>query len=144
MLEPVVRIRAPSPEDAARCKALLELAGLAPEEQLGWLAVRDADPDRVNDLLVEGGALGRTTAREQVGRLVAYLLDHQGDLPHRGHQIRQIVQRALGEAGLAARHQPRDERALCEAAAAELERLLAEGGAKLSWERFVAAFCAPR
>jgi len=144
MLEPVVRVRSPSPEDAARCRALLEGAGLAPEEQLTWLAVRDADPDRVNDLLVEGGALGRAVVREQVGRIVAYLLDHPRDLAHRGHQLRQLVQRALAEAGLSARYQPREEPALCASAAAELERLLAGGGAKLPWERFVAAFCAAR
>lgn len=144
MPEPLVRIRCPTPEDAARCRALLERAGLAVEEQLQWLAVRDAAPDRVNDLLVEGGALGRTVAREQVGRLVAFLLDHQGDLDRRGPQLAQIVQRGLSEAGLGARYRPRDEASLRAAAAAELERLLAEGGGRVPWERFAAAFCAPR
>lgn len=141
--EPVVRIRTPSPEDAARCRAILSAAGLAPEESLSWLVVRDASPDAVNDLLVAGGALGRTVAREQVGKLLGYLLDRQGDLAGRGPNLAQIVRRTLAETGLAARYAPRGEAELLAAAAGLHEHLLATAGGFVPWERFVREFCAP-
>jgi len=144
MTEPVVRIRCPSPEDAAGARALLGAAGLAAEEQLTWLAVRDADPDAVNEVLVAGGALGRAVAREQVGRLLGYLVDRQGDLAGRGPNLHQIVSRGLAEAGLSARYRPRPEPELLHAAAALHEQLVAGGGGFVAWERFVTAFCAPR
>lgn len=144
MTEPVVRIRCPSPGDAARARALLGAAGLAAEEQLTWLAVRDADPDAVNELLVAGGAAGRAVAREQVGKLLAYLVDRQGDLAGRGPNLHQLVSRGLAEAGLGARYRTRPEPELVAAAAALHERLMAGGGGFVSWERFVAGFCAPR
>lgn len=142
--EPVVRIRCPSPEDAARCRAVLAGAGLSPEESLAFLVVRGDDPDRVNDLLVRGGALGRTVAREQVGRLLAWLLDHGHELAGRGPTLAQLVRRAVAESGLAERYLPRDEAALLAAAAALHEQLLATAGGFVPWERFTAAFCAPR
>jgi len=144
MREPVVRIRCPSPEDVVRVRAILQAAGLAAEEQLTWLAVRDADPDAVNDLLVAGGAAGRAVAREQVGKLLGYLIDRQGDLSGRGPNLHQLVKRAIGEAGLGSRYAPRPEPELLSAAAALHERLLASGGGFVSWELFVAGFCAPR
>jgi hypothetical protein len=144
MHEPVVRIRCPSPEDAARARTLLGSAGLAAEEQLTWLAVRDADPDAVNEVLVAGGAAGRAVAREQVGKLLGYLIDRQGDLAGRGTNLHQLVSRGLAEAGLGARYRPRPEPELLAAAAALHEQLLAGGGAFVSWERYVAAFCLSR
>jgi hypothetical protein len=143
-VEPVVRIRCPSPEDASRCRAILTAAGLAPEDSLSWLVVREASPDAVNDLLVAGGALGRTVAREQLGKLLGYLVDRQGDLAGRGPNLAQIVRRALAEAGLAARYAPRGEPELLAAAAGLHEHLLATAGGFVPWERFVRDFCAPR
>jgi hypothetical protein len=140
--EPTVRIRCPS-EDAARCREILAAAGLAAEERAGGLAVGDADPDAVNDLLVRGGAHGRTVAREQVGRLVGFVLDRQGELASRGPALRQIVKRALAEVGLEARYRPRDEPALCAAAARLLEYLLETGGGFVSWDRYVEELCEP-
>jgi hypothetical protein len=139
--EPLVRVRCPTPEDGARCRALLSAAGLSPEESLTWLVVRDASPDAVNDVLVAGGALGRAVAREQVGKLIGYLIDRQGDLAGRGPNLAQIVRRALAETGLADRYAPRDEAALLAAAGALHEHLLATAGGFVSWERFVADFC---
>jgi hypothetical protein len=138
--EPTVRIRCPA-EDAARCRALIAGAGLSAEGWPGGLAVRDAEPDAVNELLVRGGAHGRAVAREQVGRLVGFVLDRQAELASRGPALRQIVRRAVAEAGLESRYRPRDEPALCGAAAALLEHLLASGGGFVSWDRFVDEFC---
>jgi hypothetical protein len=143
-VEPLVRIRCPSAEDAARCRAILSAAGLAPEESLSWLVVRDASPDAVNDLLVSGGAQGRSVAREQVGKLLGYLLDRQGDLAGRGPNLAQIVRRALSETGLSGRYAPRAEPELLSAAAELHEYLLASAGGFVPWERFVGAFCVPR
>jgi hypothetical protein len=140
--EPTVRIRCPA-EDAARCRALLAAAGLPAEGWPGGLAVRDAEPDAVNELLVRGGAHGRAVAREQVGRLVGFVLDRQGELSSRGPALRQVVRRAVAEAGLESRYRPRGEAALCAAAAALLEHLLETGGGFVSWDRFVEAFCEP-
>lgn len=142
--EPQVRIRCPTPEDMVRCRALLAAAGHEAEESLTYLVVRAADPDRVNELLVAGGARGRAVAREQVGRMIGWLLDHGADLPGRGPTLQQLVKRALAETGLGARYAPRDEAALLSAAAALHERLLATAGGFVSWEAFAAAFCAPR
>jgi hypothetical protein len=144
MVEPVVRIRCPSPEDAALARSLLAAGGLAAEEQLTWLLVREADPDAVNDLLVAGGALSRTAAREQIGKLLGYLIDRQGDLAGRGANLQQLVQRTLAEAGLGARYTPRDEGELLQAGVAAWERLLSTGAERLPWEGFVAAFCRAR
>lgn len=142
--EPVVRIRCPSPEDAARCRALLVAAGLAPEESLAFLVVRAADPDRVNGLLVAGGAHGRTVAREQVGRAIAWLLDHGRELSGRGPTLRELARRAITETGLSSRYVPREEPALLSAAAALHEQLLATAGGFVPWEQYAAAFFAER
>jgi hypothetical protein len=142
--EPMVRIRCPSPEDAARCRAALAAAGLAPEESLTWLLVRDASPDAVNEILVAGGALGRAVAREQVGKLLGYLIDRQGDLEGRGPNLLQLVRRALLETGLADRYAPRDEAALLQAAAEIHRTLVATAGGFVSWDRFVRDLCVPR
>jgi len=143
-LEPVVRVRCPSPEDRLRCGALLEAAGLEPGDSLDWLVVREASPDAVNDLLVAGGALGRAVAREQVGKLLAWLLDHPGDLVGREASLAMIVKKALAEAGLSARWAPRPEAELLLAAAALHEHLMASGGGFVPWERFVRELCVPR
>ena len=141
--EPVVRIRSPSPEDEARCRALLEKAGLAPESQLTWLAVRDADPDRVNDLLVEGGAVGRVAAREQIGKLIGFVIDHGPGLEARAGSLRSNVARVLSTAGLGVRWAPRPEEEMGQAGAALHEYLMESGGGFVSWERFTGLFCRP-
>ena len=141
--EPVVRIRSPSPEDEARCRALLEKAGLAPESQLTWLAVRDADPDRVNDLLVEGGAVGRVAAREQIGKLIGFVIDHGPGLEARAGSLRSNVARVLSTAGLGARWAPRPEEEMGQAGAALHEYLMETRGGFVSWERFTGLFCRP-
>lgn len=142
--EPVVRIRCPSPEDAARCRRVLEAAGLAPEESLTWLVVRDADPDAVNLLLVAGGAQGRTTVREDIGKLVGWLLDRQGALAGRSRNVKSLVERTLSNAGLAGRYAPRPDEALLASAEALYRTLMAEGAPRVSWERFLELFCTPR
>jgi len=142
--EPQVRIRCPTPEDATHCRALLAGAGLEVEESLTFLVARAADPDRVNEVLVAGGARGRTVAREQVGRMIGWLLDHGAELTGRGPTLQQLVKRALSEAGLGTRYAPRDEAALLAAAAALHERLLATTGGFVSWEAYTAAFWTPR
>jgi hypothetical protein len=126
--EPVVRIRCPSPEDEARCRAVLQRAGLVPETQLTWLAVRDADPDRVNDLLVEGGAAGRVAAREQVGKLIGFVIDHGPALDARAGSLRATVTRILSTAGLTARWSPRPEEEMGGAGAALHEYLMETRG----------------
>jgi hypothetical protein len=142
-LEPVVRVRSPSPEDEVRCRALLEKAGLAPESQLTWLAVRDADPDRVNDLLVEGGAVGRVAAREQIGKLIGFVIDHGPGLEARAGSLRSNVARVLSTAGLGARWAPRPEEEMGQAGAALHEYLMETRGGFVSWERFTVLFCRP-
>ena len=141
--EPVVRIRSPSPEDEVRCRALLVKAGLAPEAQLTWLAVRDADPDRVNDLLVDGGAVGRVAAREQIGKLVGFVIDHGPRLDARAGSLRSNVARVLSTAGLGGRWVPRPEAEMAEAGAALHEYLMETRGGFVSWERFTGLFCRP-
>ncbi len=142
-IEPVVRIRCPSPGDETRCRALLQKGGLAPEQQLTWLAVRDADPDRVNDLLVEGGAVGRVVAREQIGKLVGFVLDHGPDLSTRGASLQANVSRVLSSAGLTGRWVSRPEAELAAAGAELHEYLMETRGGFVSWERFTALFCRP-
>ena len=139
--EPVVRIRCPSPEDEARCRAILEKAGLVPETQLTWLAVRDADPDRVNALLVEGGAVGRVAVREQIGKLVGFVIDHGPALEGRGGALRATVARVISAGGLGARWTPLPEEELSAAGAALHERLMATRGGFVSWEEFTRRFC---
>ena len=141
--EPVVRIRCPSPEDEARCRTVLQKAGLVPETQLTWLAVRDADPDRVNDLLVEGGAAGRVAAREQVGKLIGFVIDHGPSLDGRAGSLRATVTRILSTAGLTARWSPRPEEEMGGAGAALHEYLMETRGGFVSWERFTGLFCRP-
>src|ERR1700694_5171654 len=111
--EPVVRIRCPPPADgggwpgvlsAARCRGILSAAGLAPESSLTWLVVRDAHPDAVNRLLVEGGALGRTVVRESIGKLIGWLLDRQGELAGRARNVKSLVERTLSDSGCAGRY----------------------------------------
>jgi hypothetical protein len=140
-LEPVVRIRTIGPEDEARCRAILEKAGLAPEAQLTWLAVRDADPDRVNDLLVEGGALGRVAAREEIGKLIGFVIDHGPGLDARAGSLRANVSRVLATAGLGARWAARPEEEMGAAGALLHEYLMESRGGFVSWERFTGLFC---
>ena len=143
MVEPVVRIRCPTAEDEARAREALEAAGLRPERSLTWLVVREADPDAVNRALVEGGAAARVAAREQLGRLLGWLLDRQGDLGGREVNVKNLCARILSEAGLSGRHALKDEAALAEGARALTEELLATGGGFVSWERFLSLFCRP-
>src|SRR6266536_4391799 len=139
--EPVVRIRCPAPADDARCRQILEAAGLVPEASLTWLVVRDADPDEVNRLLVAGGALGRVVARERIGQLIGWLIDRQGALEGRARNVKSLVERVLGDAGLAPRYAPRPDDALLASARELHARLMTEGASFLPWARFVAMFC---
>jgi hypothetical protein len=141
--EPTVRIRCAGPADEARCRAILGGAGLAAESQLTWLAVRDADPDLVNDLLVAGGAAGRVVAREQIGKLVGFVIDHGPALAARAGTLRANVARVLSTAGLQGRWEPRPEGEMGAAGAALHEYLMETGGGLVSWERFTATFCRP-
>jgi hypothetical protein len=141
--EPVVRVRCPTPEDQARCLDILRAAGYQVGPSLTWLAVRDADPDAVHEALVAGGARGRVAAREQIGKLLGYLVDRQGDLAGREANLRQLCGRVLGEAGPAERHARKGEAELLAAGRALHERLLATGGAFLPWEEFLELFCRP-
>ena len=141
LLEPVVRIRCPSPEDDVRCRTLLGKAGLSPETQLTWLAVRDADPDRVNEILVDGGALGRVVVREQIGKLVGFVIDHGPRLDARVGSLRANVARVIQVAGLSGRWSPRPEEEMGPAGAVLHEHLMATRGGFVSWERFTGLFC---
>ena len=142
--EPVVRIRTPTPDDGARCRRILQAAGLAPEESLTWLVVRDRDPDEVNALLVAGGALGRVVAREAIAKLVGWLIDRQGALTGRERNVKALVERVLSDAGLAQRYAPKPEPELLAPACALYEHLMAEGAPFLPWERFLEMFCVER
>ena len=142
--EPVVRIRCRSPEDEARSRRILQAAGLAPEESLTWLVVRDAHPDAVNLLLVEGGALGRTIVREDIGKLVGWLIDRQGALAGRARNVKSLVERTLANAGLAQRYAPRPDDELTASAEALNRTLMAEGAPLVTWDRFLELFCVPR
>jgi hypothetical protein len=139
--EPVVRIRCPGQEEQARAAAVLRRAGLEPQASLTWLVVRDADPDAVNDALAAGGTLARVAAREQIGKLVGWLIDRQGDLAGREVNVRNLCARVLSEAGLASRHGLRDTAELVEGALALYEQLMATGAGFVSWERFLELFC---
>jgi hypothetical protein len=141
--EPLVRIRCASPEDEARCRRLLAEVGHAPESSLTWLVVRDADPDEVNRLLVAGGALGRVAVREQMGKLIGWIIDRQGALDDRSRNVKSLVERVLAGGGLAQRYQPKPEPALLAAARQLHERIMAEGAPFLAWDEFVALFCDP-
>jgi hypothetical protein len=144
LVESVVRIRCASPADAEHCRAVLRSAGLTPEDSLTWLVVRQANPDAVNALLVEGGALGRVVIREQIGKLVGWLLDRQGDLAGRSRNVKSLVERVLADAGLKDRYAPRDEAALLAEAGALYEQLMASGAAMVSWDEFAQRFLKPR
>jgi len=139
----VVRIRCP-PEQEARCLSALERGGFRGERSLTWVVVRDAAPDAVNEALVAGGAAVRVAARQRLGVLVGWLLDHGGRLEGRGVNLETLVGRALEDAGLGARYRPRPVAELLGAAAAEHERLLATGAAMLRWDEFVERFCLER
>ena len=141
--EPLVRIRCASPEDEARCRRLLEAAGHAPESSLTWLVVRDADPDEVNGLLVAGGAIGRVAVREQIGKLIGWVIDRQGALEGRSRNVKSLVERVLTGGGLAQRYAPKPDPALLAAARELHERIMAGGAPFVAWEDFVAMFCEP-
>jgi len=141
--EPLVRIRCASPEDEARCRRLLEAAGHAPESSLTWLVVRDADPDEVNGLLVAGGAVGRVAVREQIGKLIGWVIDRQGALEGRSRNVKSLVERVLTGGGLAQRYAPKPDPALLAAARELHERIMAGGAPFVAWEDFVAMFCEP-
>jgi hypothetical protein len=141
--EPVVRLRCPDAADEERCRAILEQGGLRLERQLTWLVVRDADPDRVNELLVAGGALGRVAAREQIGKLLGFVLDHGGALAGREASLRSNVARVLSTSGLERRWAPRPDAALVAGAARLHEDLMSTGAGFVSWERFLELLCHP-
>ena len=142
--ESVVRIRCPSPADEARCRGVLSAAGLAPETSLTWLVVRDAHPDAVNRLLVEGGAHGRTVVREAIGKLIGWLLDRQGAVEGRARNVKSLVERTLADGGLAGRYAVREDTELVAAAQSLYRQLMAEGAPFISWERFLELFCVER
>jgi hypothetical protein len=142
--EPIVRIRCANPEDEERCRRALVRGGLAPETSLTWLVVRQADPDQVNRLLVEVGALGRVVIRESIGKLIGWLIDREGALEGRSRNVKSLVERVLSDGGLAARYTPRPEPELVPAAQRLYERLMAEGGPFVSWEQFLELFALPR
>jgi hypothetical protein len=144
VIEAVVRIRCPTPADAERCRAALRGAGYTPEDSLTWLVVRNANPDAVNATLVVGGALGRVVVREQIGKLVGWILDRQGDLGGRARNVKSLVERVVGDAGLKERFAPREEEALLAEAGEVYERLMATGAAMLTWDEFVDRFLQPR
>jgi hypothetical protein len=143
-VEPVVRIRCAGPEDEARCRRALDAAGLAPQQSLSWLVVRDAHPDDVNEVVIAAGARGRVVVRERIGQLVGWLLDREGNLAGRERNVRSLVERILADGGLATRYAPRDDAALLAAAAALYARLVAEAAPFVSWDAFVDAFCVGR
>jgi hypothetical protein len=140
LTEPVVRIRC-APEQEGRCLAALARAGFEGERSLTWIVVRNAAPDAVNEALVAGGAGVRVAGRERLGQLIGWLLDRAGRLEGRGVNVETLVKRVLEDAGLTARYAPRPIPALLAAAAAEHERLLATGAARLDWDAFVERFC---
>ncbi len=142
--EPIVRIRCTTDADRARSRQILEAMGLSPEDALTWLAVRDAHPDTVNAALVAGGAVARTAARENIGKLLGWLIDRQGDLDGRSRNVKALVERVLGDAGLAQRYAPRPEPELLESARTLYRQLMAEGAPFISWERFLELFCVTR
>ena len=142
--EPLVRIRCPTPDDEAHCRRLLEAAAYAPESSLTWLVVRDAHPDEVNRLLVAGGAAGRVAVREQIGKLIGWLIDREGALEGRSRNVKSLVERVLAAGGLAQRYAPQPDAALVASAQRLYERLMAEGASFVSWDDFLALFCDPR
>jgi hypothetical protein len=140
-VEPVVRIRCRTPEDEARCVEILQRAGHEARRSLTWLSVPDADPDAINEALVAGGALSRVAAREQIGKLLGYLIDRQGDLAGREPNLRNLCSRVLAEAGLSARYVPKDDTQLLAAGRELYQRILASGAGFLPWEGFLELFC---
>jgi len=142
--EPWVRIRCPSPEDEARCRRLIEASGRSAEWVLTRLVVKGADPDEVNRLLVAGGALGRVVVREQLGKLLGWLIDREGALEGRSRNVKSLVERVLSEGGLASRYAPKPEPALIAAASELYERLMAGRAPFIPWAEFVDRFCDER
>jgi hypothetical protein len=143
-VEPIVRVRCAGPADEERCRRALEARGLAPEASLTWLVVRNAPPDEVNEVLVAAGAHGRVVARERIGQLVGWLIDREGRLEGRARNVRSLVERVVGDAGLQGRYVPKGEEALLAAAAALHARIVAETAPFISWDAFVDAFCDSR
>jgi hypothetical protein len=141
MIEPIVRIRCKTPEEEQRCRAILEKASFAPEQSLTWLVVRNADPDAVNEALVKGGAFARVAAREQIARLIAYLIDRQGRLDDRGMNLKNLAGRVLEEAGLLERYALRPEPELVASAKVLYEQLMATAASFLPWSRYLELFC---
>jgi hypothetical protein len=139
--EPIVRLRCRTPEEEARCRGILSAAGYEPETALTWLFVRDASPDAVNETLVAGGAFARVAVREQIARLVAYLIDRQGRLEDRGMNLRNLAGRVLEEGGLTGRWGLKDDGSLVSAAQALYEHLMATAASFVTWERFLELFC---
>jgi hypothetical protein len=139
--EPIVRIRCRTPEEEARCRTILETAGFQPEMSLTWLVVRDAHPDIVNEVLVKGGAFARVAAREQIARLVAYLIDRQGKLDDRAMNIKNLAGRVLEEAGLTQRYTLRTDAEMVASAKDLYERLMATAAGFIPWEDFIQLFC---
>ncbi len=142
--EPLVRIRCAGPEDEARCRRALAAAGLTPETSLTRLVVRDADPDQVHAVLVAAGAVGRVVVRQSIGVLIGWLIDRQGALDGRARNVKALVERVLGDGGLAERYAPRDEAELLTAARRLHGRLMAEGAPFVAWDEFLELFTVPR
>ncbi len=138
--EPFVRIRCDA-SDEARCRVALARAGFEADRSLTWLVVRDADPDAVNDALAAGGAAPRVAVRFRIGQLVGWLIDREGRIEGKGANLTALVSRTLDEGGLAARYRPRAEAALLASAAEIYEHLMATGAGRVTWDRFVEAFC---
>lgn len=136
----MVRIRC-DPAEEARCRAALAKVGLEAERSLGWLVVRDASPDMVNEALASGGTVSRAAVRVRIGQLLGWLIDKGGKVEGRGVNVAALVSRVIEEGGLAARYRPRPEPALVAAAREAHEHLMATGAGFLSWDRFVDAFC---
>jgi hypothetical protein len=93
---------------------------------------------------VAGGAHGRVAAREAIGKLIGWLIDRQGALQGRSRNVKSLVERVVGDAGLAARYAPRPEEELLVAAAALYRQLMADTAPFVSWDWFLELFCVER
>jgi hypothetical protein len=143
-VEPLVRVRCAGPGDEELCRRALEARDLAPEASLTWIVVRNAAPDEVNEALVAAGAHGRVVARERIGQLIGWLIDREGRLEGRARNVRSLVERVVGDAGLQGRYAAKGDEALLAAAAALHARIVAESAPFVPWDAFVDAFCDPR
>jgi hypothetical protein len=79
--------------------------------------------------------------REQLGKLVGFVLDHGPELGARAGSLRANVARLLSTAGLASRWTPVPEGEVAAAGAALHGYLMETRGGFVSWERFTRLFC---